>query len=106
MIQKVNLFSSLAHLYPGTTLSTKINFLGESDTQGSLIAAYSNFPVLYLAEASQFEASYFNFLHESCLKFTSAHWQIWMLRKERKLQNGRNFLLALCKYCTEGIIFC
>ena len=33
MIQKVNLFSSLAYLYPGTTLSTKINFLGESDTQ-------------------------------------------------------------------------
>ena len=49
MIEKVKLFSSLAHLYPGTTLSTKINFLGESDTQGSLLADYSNFPVFYLA---------------------------------------------------------
>ena len=49
MIQKVNLFSSLAHLYPGTTLSAKINFLGESDTKGSLLADYSNFPVFYLA---------------------------------------------------------
>ena len=49
MIQKVNLFSSLAHLYPVTTLSTKIYFLGESDTQGSLLADYDNFPVFYLA---------------------------------------------------------
>ena len=49
MIQKLNLLSSLAHLYPGTTISTKIDFLGESDTQGSLLADYSNFPVFYLA---------------------------------------------------------
>ena len=49
MIQKVNLFSSLAHLYPGTTLSVKINFLEESDSKGSLLADYSNFPVFYHA---------------------------------------------------------
>ena len=73
MIQKVNLFSSQAHLYPGTSLSRKINFLGESDTQGCLLADFSNFPVFILQQASLSEASYFNFWHESCLKFTSTH---------------------------------